>query len=364
MNIISSVLCGCFPCCGRNSSVLINGQHYAIQRLLGEGGFSFVYLVQSRENNDLFALKKIHCPFGNIESVSEAMREVNSYKKFRSPYITHCVSSQVLQEQDGSKTVFILLPYFPTGSLLDKINTHLLDGTTISEEEIVRILVSVARGLRTMHNPAGQEDSIEDQTSVNTDLQYRDTVSMTYNEDLRLLNDSLELDVLSGNTSSFMASTTAYSHKDIKPANIMFSSDGLPVICDLGSCSRAHVDISSRSQLVEFQEWCNEHCTLPFRSPELLNVTLNSKIDEKVDIWSLGCTLYCMCFGISPFEREEQLSGASMTYAIATGKFSIPPNTNYSPELIKIIKDCIEVDSKKRPSIDELLARLQDLQGS
>ena len=34
-----------------------------------------------------------------------------------------------------------------------------------------------------------------------------------------------------------------------------------------------------------------------FRAPELFEVPSNCVIDEKTDVWSLGCTLYAMAYG-------------------------------------------------------------------
>jgi serine/threonine kinase 16 len=70
-----------------------------ILRVLGEGGFSFVYLVQDEASgvrNNIyyhstiliacikreFALKKIFCPNG-FEGVKQAMREVEAYRRFK-----------------------------------------------------------------------------------------------------------------------------------------------------------------------------------------------------------------------------------------------------------------------------------------
>ena len=30
-------------------------------------------------------------------------------------------------------------------------------------------------------------------------------------------------------------------------------------------------------------------------------------LDERVDVWSLGCLLYFLCYGVSPFERVSAL---------------------------------------------------------
>lgn len=38
-----------------------------------------------------------------------------------------------------------------------------------------------------------------------------------------------------------------------------------------------------------------------YRPPEMTDLYLRYEINEKVDIWMLGCILYTMCFYISPF---------------------------------------------------------------
>ncbi|SCU80994.1 LAME_0B05270g1_1 [Lachancea meyersii CBS 8951] len=333
-------------CCAafQPSIVVVNGQKYKLQRLLGEGGSSFVYLVET-PGNELLALKKTRCPFGSIGSISPAMKEVNNYKRFQSPYIVQLVDFQVCQEKDGSKTVYILLPYFSKGSLQDEINRHLLNCTEMPELDIVRLSVGMARGLLCIH-----EANVNDDADVTYSI-----VSAPYYEDASLLND-LELD-------TFGESQQSYAHRDLKPANVMVSPEGMPIISDLGSCTRALVEISSRQALLQLQEWRSEHCTSAFTAPEIVDVQLKSVITEKCDIWSLGCTIYAMCFGISPFEREEQISGASITYAITTGKYTTPPGTNRSPKLIDIIHKCLKVDPTERPSSGELLTLLMDLQG-
>lgn len=374
METVRGILKSCcyFCCCCYDFSesyISLNGRRYTIKKLLGEGSLSFIYLVQQLGNTtssggiaignapELYALKRIRCPFGNIESMICAMKEVDNYKRFQSPYIISLIDSQVVQEKDGSKTVCILLPFFPLGSLQDTINRNLLVGTFISENECIRIMIGISRGLRCLHDPSARETTTTDAETV------QETVSLSYSDEAAFLLDDtpLELDILSSQNT---INTKSYVHRDVKPANILFSSDGLPVLSDLGSCSKSEITVSTRHQLNELKEWVTDNCTLPYTAPELLNIRLNSLIDCKADIWSLGCTCYAMLFGISPFEREVQISGASLTYAIGSGKYSFPEQNRYSEGFINMIKSCILVDPAARPDINELLTTLQDLQTS
>jgi serine/threonine protein kinase len=86
----------------RSSFQLAGPTHtaFAVQmvKVLGEGGFSFVYLAQDEVSGvsscntcsrrhayhpqRQFALKKIRCPTGS-EDVKQAMREVEAYRRFK-----------------------------------------------------------------------------------------------------------------------------------------------------------------------------------------------------------------------------------------------------------------------------------------
>ena len=41
----------------------------------------------------------------------------------------------------------------------------------------------------------------------------------------------------------------------------------------------------------------------PYRAPELWDVASSCHLDERVDVWSLGCLLYFAMHSVSPFER-------------------------------------------------------------
>lgn len=159
----------CLSCFPSSPALTINGKSYKILRLLGEGGFSYVYLVQSPPSPQLYALKKIRCPFG-AESVRQAMKEVEAYKLFSgSKYIIDAVDHAVVTDKSGRstgggfgssgagddgapKTVYILLPYYRRGNLQDAINANLVNGSHFPERRLMLLFRGVCEALREMHN--------------------------------------------------------------------------------------------------------------------------------------------------------------------------------------------------------------------
>lgn len=71
--------------CQPSSALKINGRTFNVIKLLGEGGFSFVYLATDVDSQRTFALKKIRAP--NAETVKIAMAEIEAYRRFKSDNI-------------------------------------------------------------------------------------------------------------------------------------------------------------------------------------------------------------------------------------------------------------------------------------
>ncbi|GJJ69107.1 serine/threonine kinase 16 [Entomortierella parvispora] len=371
-------------CCLPNPTLYINRRSFKVVKLLGEGGFSFVYLVQDVASGRLYALKKIRCPFGS-EGVQDAMKEAEMYRIFQHENVIKMVDTCVVSDKDGSKIVYIFLPYFKRGNLLDAISANLLHHTHFSEPDMLRFFRGVCYGVRALHChrlpnvPISSRD--QDDASVHSGIEAWDSrearttgsarrqgsvMSFTGSENGTGLSDL-------GSRHQPPAPTTAaiddedavivpFAHRDIKPGNVLIADDGqTPVLMDFGSMARARVKIQTRQQALHEQDLAAEHCSMPYRAPELFDVKTGSTLDEKVDIWSLGCTLYAMAYGTSPFETNQINQGGSIALAVLNGNVRFPTveqADRYSAEFREFIKTMLVVDPSERPDIHEVIEQV------
>lgn len=167
----------------------------------------------------------------------------------------------------------------------------------------------------------------------------------------------------------------------------MMDDDGItPILMDLGSLAPSPISITSRSLALAVQDTAAEHSTMPYRAPELFDVKTGSIVDTKVDIWSLGCTLYACLVGKSPFEARSEETGGSLSICVLGGDWRFPDeggrgakakgkakaNANgngngnadsgsggssggWSEGVRDVVRRCLKVEPAERPDIDELI---------
>lgn len=132
-----------------------------------------------------------------------------------------------------------------------------------------------------------------------------------------------------------------------------------PILMDFGSAKIAKMIIEDRKMANRVQDEAAEYCSMPYRAPELFDVKVNSELDEKIDIWSLGCTLFCMAYGQSPFEMTiNQQGGGTLSLAILNRQYSIPNKSLYSNLLQDLISKMLIVDPQDRPTVHQILQEL------
>ncbi|KAL2854267.1 kinase-like domain-containing protein [Aspergillus pseudoustus] len=396
----------CMCCFPSSPQLKINNRSFKMLRLLGEGGFSYVYLVQDKSTSELFALKKIQCPFGQ-ESVSQALKEVEAYNLFTSERhvirsIDHCVSTEPGSKfrndggEAGSKTVYILLPYYQRGNLQDAINANLVNHTQFPEKQLMSLILGVAQALRAMHQyrvrsgsaPTRKAKAVRREgEEADTDTAIRKGKAKRRGSQLAGDEDSeneplMDDEVTQSQEGVQDGDLRPYAHRDIKPGNIMIDDDGqTPILMDLGSLAPSPIAITSRSLALAVQDTAAEHSTMPYRAPELFDVKTGSIIDTKVDIWSLGCTLYACLVGKSPFEARSEETGGSLSMCVLGGDWRFPDEksgatkgkgkageeqkqdsaTAISAPVKDVVRRCLQVEPTDRPDIDELIQLLRDV---
>jgi serine/threonine protein kinase len=144
-------------------------------------------------------------------------------------------------------------------------------------------------------------------------------------------------------------------HLDLKPANILLTDDGRPMLLDfhLGSAGDASW---ARSKVIGG--------TLPYMSPEQIrSLEFPEPIDLRTDIYSFGVVLYELLTGQLPFPARNGAWEALLPAMLSDRRQVPSPNNKQvlvSPAVAAIIGRCLAPDRERRyKSADELAADLE-----
>lgn len=289
------------------------GKHRVmVLKELAEGGFGKVFLVKDTDSKREYAMKQLLCQ--SKDQLKEAENELMALKRFRNKtnlinLIDYGATSS--RQAHIQKEVFFLFPFFTKGTVWNAIELALpsedLDWP-FPEARAVKVMKEICKGLVHIHE-------------------------------------------------------VGLAHRDMKPHNVIFDDDYSAVIMDLGSVTTAHVTVNTRQQALDLEEEAASKTSAPYRAPELTQVEIGGCVDERVDIWGLGCTMYCIAFGRSPFETTRE---GVLKLAILNGRFTIPAggrirNCVFSSGYISLIESMLLVDPTKRPGLQEIYDRLERL---
>jgi len=141
-------------------------------------------------------------------------------------------------------------------------------------------------------------------------------------------------------------------HMDIKPGNILIDAGLSAKIADFSvSCSYAHFEPQN---LVKFPFVG----TGKFMPPEIIEkANMKIKESEKIDIYSLGVTLYCLFYGMYPYKLHE-VKGKDydkILEKIKNEKLEFPEGRKISSLFKDFLIKTLEKDYSKRINLREAL---------
>jgi len=203
--------------------------HYKITEKLGGGGMGVVYKAQDLNLDRFVALKFLPPYFSSEEEKKRFIHEAKTASSLDHQNI--CTIHEIRETDDNQ--MFIAMACYDGESL-----KHKIEHGPVSIEEALNITIQIANGLSKAH----------------------------------------EKDIV---------------HRDVKPANIMITKDGVAKIVDFGLAK-----LSGQTKLTREGTTLG---TTAYMSPEQIE---GKNVDTRTDLWSLGVLLYEMLTGELPFKGD------------------------------------------------------------
>uniref|UniRef100_A0A3Q3D222 Cyclin-G-associated kinase n=1 Tax=Hippocampus comes TaxID=109280 RepID=A0A3Q3D222_HIPCM len=275
-----------------------------IKRVIAEGGFAFVYEAQDISSGKDYALKRLLS--NEDEKNKEIIQEVCFMKKLSGhPNVVQFCSAASIgkEESDTGQAEFLILTELCKGQLVDFMR-RVEQRAPVSCDTVLKVFYQTCRAVQHLHK---QKPHV--------------------------------------------------IHRDLKIENLLISNQGTIKLCDFGSAtSVAHYpDYSWSAQKRSMvEDEITRNTTPAYRTPEMIDLYSNYPINEKQDIWALGCILYLLCFKQHPFEEGAKLQ-------IVNGKYSIPQNDTKYTVYHNLICSMLKVNPTERLSITEVVNQLQEI---
>ncbi|KAF3787813.1 putative serine/threonine-protein kinase [Nymphaea thermarum] len=271
----------------------IDGRTFDIENLkiqvrnaIAEGGFSSVYLARDCYSGKQYALKHIICNDG--ESMDLVKKEIEVMKLLKGhPNVVTLYAHSIL-DFGRTKEAFLVMEY--------------------CEKSLVSVLESKGAGF------------FEEKQIL---LIFRDVCNAVF---------------------AMHSHLPPIAHRDLKAENVLLGPEEAWKLCDFGSTSTQHKRYERPEEMGIEEDNIRKHTTPAYRAPEMWDLFRKELINEKVDIWALGCLLYRICYLKSAFDGESKLQVLNVNYRI-------PDLPRYSTSVKDLIRDMLQAAPDARPDI-------------
>ena len=201
----------------------------------------------------------------------------------------------------------------------------------------------------------------EDGDTINLIQEYVDGITLNKlrgNENEQVyISQHLIINILTQllETLEFLHDKCHIMHRDIKPDNIMIQNNNQIKLLDFGLS--AYLE-NENEELVSRKSLVGE---IRYVAPEILFKRNNLNYDYKVDIFSLGFTMYSLM-------NPSNNANANLPKITQRSNFDFTradqnlENKFYSQKLIEFVKLLYEDDQDKRPTASEALNQLKNIQ--
>lgn len=278
---------------------IIRGRPFINLAAIGKGGTCSVYKVMDM-NGNIYALKVITWTNDTLEVISGYNQEVKLLESVqKSPFVIKLVEYELVAT---SNTMYILFEF--------------------AETDLRRLFMPLKMdpALAQVH-PGGR---------FATDL------------------DALRYYWRSMLSAVLVLHKARIVHLDLKPANFVLA-EGRVKIIDFGIAKKVLND-TMHAKVEDIAG------TILYMAPETLRNTSGRgnphKVGFSADVWSMGCILYQMVFGFTPFEHVQGLM-PKISAITADEPIDVQPVDN--EDLMDCLRICLDKNHSNRPTIEDLL---------